>query len=259
MATHGYGAQITRRTFERARELLDISQDTTLRISVLYGLWVGHIMAIGTHQALQMAIDLLNAGHADEDEQALLVAHRLAGSTYLESGDWARATSHLEQALTIFDKDTTRHSNLSALYGMDPGASACSNLAVAAHVCGFPARAMALAARVRAMADNVSHAIARAPRRTSLTRTPASSTASIETRPDDPDPDNTAMHASLRASAASACRFADGLPETISLAINSSVMSTPVNAFAERPSERTMANSFCCKASRDSGIHSCNP
>ena len=66
-------------------------------------------------------------------------------------------------SLTIFDMDTPRHSNLSARYGMDPGASACSNLAVAAHVCGFPAKAMALAARVRTMADNVSHAIARAP------------------------------------------------------------------------------------------------
>jgi class 3 adenylate cyclase/predicted ATPase len=163
MATYGYGAQITRQTFERARELLDINQDATLRISVIYGLWVGHMMAVGTHQASQMAADLLNAGQADDDEQTLLVAHRLAGSTCLESGDWARATSHLEQALTIYDKDVARFSNLSALYGMDPGASACSNLAVAVHVAGFPARALALAARVRSMAENVSQAIARAP------------------------------------------------------------------------------------------------
>lgn len=163
MATHGYGAQITRSTFERARELLDINQDTTLRISVLYGLWVGYIMAVGTRQALQMASDLLAAGQADEDPQALLVGHRLAGSTYLESGDWAQATAHLEQALSLYDTDASRYANLSALYGMDPAASACSNLAVAVHVAGFPTRARALAARVRAMAESVSHAIARAP------------------------------------------------------------------------------------------------
>ena len=163
MATSGYGAQTTRQTFERARELLDISQDTTLRISVVYGLWSGYIMAIGTQQALQMAIDLLNAGQADRDEQTLLVAHRLVGSACLESGDWVHATSHLERALAIYDANPSHHANLSALYGMDPAASACSNLAVAVHVAGFPARAMALAARVRSMADSVSHAIARAP------------------------------------------------------------------------------------------------
>jgi len=163
MATFGYGAQTTRHTFERARELLDIGQDTTLRISVVYGLWSGYIMAVGTQQALQMAIDLLNAGRADGDEQTLLVAHRLVGSAYLESGDWVRATSHLEQALAIYDADPSHHANLSALYGMDPAASACSNLAVAVHVAGFPARAVTLSARVRRMADSVSHAIARAP------------------------------------------------------------------------------------------------
>jgi class 3 adenylate cyclase/tetratricopeptide (TPR) repeat protein len=163
MATLGYGAQATRQSFERARELLEVTQETALRIPVVYGLWIAYIMAVGTPQAIRMAVDLLAAGEADADEQTQLVAHRLAGSGYLACGRWALARSHFERAVAIHDRDPARFGNLAAQYGMEPGAAACSSLAVVMHVAGFAEQGAALAARARALAGNVRHANARAP------------------------------------------------------------------------------------------------
>ena len=122
--TMGYAAPEVEATYARARELCEQVGETPQLFRVLWGLWAFYLVRTALGTALGLAERCLRLADNVRDPALQLEAHRNLGATLLWHGELARARSHLEQAIALYDPE--QHASHAFVYGQDPGvASLC--------------------------------------------------------------------------------------------------------------------------------------
>ena len=159
IATRGYGAPETTEAFARARTAAS-DKDTSDRLSVDYGLWVGsylrgELTSMRAHAAAFFSDIEPNPGVPEAS-----VAHRAAGITHWFAGEYLGARSKLEQALALFQPG--RDDDLAFRFGHDPGVGAMLYLAITVWPMGEISRALSLIECAAARIANVTHVGTRA-------------------------------------------------------------------------------------------------
>ncbi|MDP6876490.1 MAG: AAA family ATPase [Alphaproteobacteria bacterium] len=156
LARAGYGADETISAFEYALALADKVGDTPMRYSVLYGLWAGLFLRAEYAEALSQAEALILLAETSTETAPLVVANRLAGLSLCLQGRFARAQTHFDRALSIYDP--LQHTGLENQFGQDIGMSVHCYLALNLMACGETRRAEEHAQKSEEAALAISHA-----------------------------------------------------------------------------------------------------
>jgi len=146
-----YRSAVTWRAFGRAYELLDADPEGDVRPAVLHGIWWCCVARGELRESLtwaQRALDELQDYPADS---AHLVAHRILGSSYLYTGEFESARTHLTQALDLYDP--RRHAGMAAQYGIDFGAAAACHLGFTLILLGYLEQGTTLVRKAREIAS----------------------------------------------------------------------------------------------------------
>jgi len=150
LALYGYAAPETAEIFARAEQLAQRTDKPLQYYSVLYGLWVTHVINGRIAEGGELARRFLErACQGDEKDAYCCIGHRMAGNTHFYRGNLSAASEHLEQSLSLYDPQ--RHHKLSLHFGSD--------LSVAARI--YLAWCDALKGRTQSAVDHVDRAIAR--------------------------------------------------------------------------------------------------
>jgi predicted ATPase len=96
IASYGYAAPKLREALLRARALMDDSTDALQKFSVLYGLWASYYVAVELAKQQETAREFLAEAERANDVAVLCVAHRLVGTTYVQTGEFAAGLRHLK-------------------------------------------------------------------------------------------------------------------------------------------------------------------
>jgi class 3 adenylate cyclase/tetratricopeptide (TPR) repeat protein len=153
MWSRGYSAVETKAAFTRAQELATGIDDASERFTAHYGLWLGTFLRGELGIAREMAETFVaGANHGERIAQA--VAQRFLGLTCFCQGDFLAAQTHLEEALSIFDRERDREAGLRFA---DTAASASVYLAHTSRVLGEVARARELMEQGVARAVECAH------------------------------------------------------------------------------------------------------
>jgi class 3 adenylate cyclase/predicted ATPase len=128
IAGFGYGAAETAAEFARALTLLRELGESPLWVSVYYGNWAVRYVQAAHQDARLLADEMVAQAEGRRDEIAVLVAHRILGTSQTMLGRSGEALDHLERALQLYDP--ARHRPLATLVGQDPGAAALAYKAI---------------------------------------------------------------------------------------------------------------------------------
>ena len=126
----------------RARALCERINETRRLFPVLWGLW--YVEHVRGNQDLdrQMGERLLEVARANDDRDQLLEAHHSLWPILLERGEFARASTHLEQGYALYDP--AKHRGYTFLYGNhDPGVCCRTTAARRLWLIGFPDQGLA--------------------------------------------------------------------------------------------------------------------
>ena len=140
IAARGYTATETAQAFKRAEELVDSIGDTRQRYSVLYGIFVGHLIAGQVSLASAPMDRMIELASADGDEAYLCMVYRLRGSLSFFRGDLAAAHKELTQAIALYSPRVRER--LALHFGPDSGAAAEIFLAMTQWLEGLPDSAL---------------------------------------------------------------------------------------------------------------------
>jgi class 3 adenylate cyclase/tetratricopeptide (TPR) repeat protein len=126
----------------RAREIVDLLDDTSRRFPVLWGLWFVNYSRGRYPAAHDAGEQLLEAARSGEDTGQLLEAHHSLWATLTAMGRPTAAVIHQERGIALYDRE--RHAAQTFLYGgHDPGACCRYQLALNRWLLGHPDRALA--------------------------------------------------------------------------------------------------------------------
>ena len=153
MWSRGYSAVETKAAFTRAQELAAGIDDAAERFTTYYGLWLGTFLRGELGIAREMA-EAFIAGANHEERITQAVARRFLGLTCFCQGDFTAAQTHLEEALSTFDRERDREAGLRFA---DTAASAAVYLAHTSRVMGEVARARELMEQGVARAVECAH------------------------------------------------------------------------------------------------------
>jgi class 3 adenylate cyclase/tetratricopeptide (TPR) repeat protein len=101
IAVRGYSSDETRHSFEQACELCTQLHDPKRTIQALFGLWGYYWMTARHDRAMEIGQTLLVNAESLNDPAALIVGHRVIGSTLFTLGEFVEARKHLEQVLSL--------------------------------------------------------------------------------------------------------------------------------------------------------------
>jgi len=141
IAAHGYSADDTRSSFERARALSEELGDPRKEIQATFGLALHYWMRAQHDRATALGGTMLAKAEELKDPIALTVAHRVLGSTLFTLGDFVRAHEHLERAVALKQAVTQEARSLFLSYAVDPGIAAQLILAWDTWNLGYPEQA----------------------------------------------------------------------------------------------------------------------
>jgi class 3 adenylate cyclase/predicted ATPase len=114
-----YGASEVRDAYERAEKLCRQSGNTEGLFPALRGLWNYHVLRCELEQASELAKQLLDLAQGSEKPEHLLMAFRIAGTTYFQVGQVKVGNDYFELGI---DQYVPSHAHSSVLlYGEDPG------------------------------------------------------------------------------------------------------------------------------------------
>ena len=154
IAIYGYTGEQTSQAYARARELMDFG-DLDQRVRVLFGLYIGDLLggeletaAVPVRQMFDLVMPRTNTGY-------ICLAYRVDGVVALYNGDLARARSHLQKAIDLYDEK--QHGDLAFRFGSNLGISAQAWLVVALWLLGQPDAARRLAEETAAAARSNGH------------------------------------------------------------------------------------------------------
>ena len=156
IALHGYSADVTRKSFERASELSAQVGEPRKEIQAIFGQW-GHFWMRAQHaRAIELSETLLAKAELLHDDMVRVVAHRCLGSTLFTLGRFEPARAHLERALTIRPQEIAEGS-LFSIYAVEPSIAARLMLAWDLWILGYPDQARATALEALGHAEDRSH------------------------------------------------------------------------------------------------------
>jgi predicted ATPase len=154
-STKGFAALEVERVYGRAWELSRQVGETPQRIQALRGL-CGFYFLRAEHQTThELGEQLLTMAQSVDDPAFLLEAHRVLGMTLYYRGELTAAREHLEQGIALYDP--RRHYAHAFLYGLDPGVSCRSYVALTLHLLGYPEQALQRSHEALALAQQLSH------------------------------------------------------------------------------------------------------
>jgi DNA-binding winged helix-turn-helix (wHTH) protein/tetratricopeptide (TPR) repeat protein len=140
IAAHGYTAEETTLAFKRAGELVDSIGDTRQRYSVLYGIFVGHLIA-GQIGFASAPIERMTAlATAEGNDAYLCMVYRLRGGLSFFHGDLPAAHKEFTQAIALYSPEVRQR--LALHFGPDSGAAAEIFLAMTEWLEGLPDSAL---------------------------------------------------------------------------------------------------------------------
>jgi len=140
IAARGYTAAETTLAFRRAGELVDAIGDTRQRYAVLYGIFVGHLIAGQIGLAAAPIERLTELAAADGDEAYQCMVYRLRGGLSFFHGDLPAAHKELARALAFYSPQARQR--LALHFGPDSGAAAEIFLAMTEWLEGLPDSAL---------------------------------------------------------------------------------------------------------------------
>ena len=147
----GFGSEESKAAFVQARELAGELENPAERSSAYYGAWLASFTRAEIAQAQETAEAFLKDATPRPGSPEAGLAHRSYGLTRWFQGDFVGAREHVEQVLTIYDRDRDRE--LAFKYGLDYGITTMSILALVLWPLGEFDRARRIAE------DAVSHAL----------------------------------------------------------------------------------------------------
>ncbi|MFN0300538.1 MAG: AAA family ATPase [Burkholderiales bacterium] len=139
ISVRGYSADETRQSFERACELSTRAVDPQRSIQALFGLWGHHWMAARHDRAIEIGQTLLAKAESLNDRTALVVGHRVLGSTLFTLGEFVDARARLEQALSLAK---SQDDGAASAFAVSPRVAAQLILAWDLWILGFPDQAL---------------------------------------------------------------------------------------------------------------------
>jgi predicted ATPase len=126
MQTKGYAAPETQASLdqahlyiERAEALGEPPEDPLLLFSVLYGFWVGNLIAFNGDVIRGLAAKVLALAERQGLTVPLMMADRLMGITLMCAGDIVQGRAHLDRAIALYDP--VKHRPLATRSFAQPG------------------------------------------------------------------------------------------------------------------------------------------
>jgi class 3 adenylate cyclase/predicted ATPase len=104
IAIKGYNADEAAATLNRALELGRKLGEVTRLFPALYGIWVNRLVDGKYKESLQLGEDFLREAE-NQDRAPRLIGHRLCGVSLFSLGDLSGASDHLQQSLTLYDRE----------------------------------------------------------------------------------------------------------------------------------------------------------
>src|SRR5207248_3857752 len=104
IAIKGYNADEAAATLNRALGLGRKLGEVTRLFPVLYGIWVNRLVDGKYADSFRLGEAFLREAQ-NQDRAPRLIGHRLCGVSRFSLGDLARASDHLQQSLTLYDRE----------------------------------------------------------------------------------------------------------------------------------------------------------
>jgi class 3 adenylate cyclase/predicted ATPase len=140
IAVSGYSSDDTRRSFERACSLSAQLGEPQKEMQAIFGLWGHYWMRARHDRAIGLGVTLLARAELIRDPVAVVVGHRMLGSTLFTLGDFIRAREHLERAIALAERPDIE--GLSVAYAVDPRIAARLMLAWDLWILGYAKQAL---------------------------------------------------------------------------------------------------------------------
>jgi predicted ATPase len=164
MHAKGYAAPETKASVERARALIDRAEslgeppdDPLVLFPVLYGFWVASYIAFSGDTLRDLAAQFLTLAEKQGSTGPLAVGHRLMGTSLLCTGDAAKARTHLDRAVALYDP--AEHRSLATQFGQDVRVVILSYRSLASWRLGYPEAAVVDSDQALKDAREIGHAV----------------------------------------------------------------------------------------------------
>jgi hypothetical protein len=119
IADRGYAAPETKKVLLEAKTLFDDLSDPSHKLAILYMSWASHYVGGEVSKQADAATEFLVEAERHNDTGLLCIAHRLLGTTYVTTGEFAAGLHHLERARALYNAEhDTRYKHQ---YGQDIG------------------------------------------------------------------------------------------------------------------------------------------
>src|SRR5208282_6280909 len=105
IAVKGWASAETERAYSRARALAERLDESSALFSVLFGLWVNHLVRSHFHAAYEIGEELLSLATRTEAPTLLLQANQALGDTLYHMGEFHRARTYLETTLSLCGRE----------------------------------------------------------------------------------------------------------------------------------------------------------
>ena len=138
--TEGYGSETTGESLQRGRELGRHFEDLPQQAVLRYAMHRFHATRGDNPNALAEAEALLVVAEKYRTADFQLAAHTSCGAARLWMGEFSAARTHLEEALTWYDRRKCR--DIIALFGDDTGVFCMAFLSASLWILGFPDQAL---------------------------------------------------------------------------------------------------------------------
>ena len=155
IATRGFAAPETEKTFSRAWELCGQLGRIPERFHVLSGLWNFYVVATRLQKAQELAQELLALAETSPDLSLALPAHRALGETSFWLGDLALAREHLERVIAIYQPKY--HQREAFRTGQDPAVVSLGFLSWTLWSLGYPDQSLTRGREALSLARSLNH------------------------------------------------------------------------------------------------------
>jgi predicted ATPase/class 3 adenylate cyclase len=155
IAAKGFGAKETVFALNRALKLCNKLDASPQIFPVLSGLVGAHLMSSEIESARASAQDLLNLAQNRNDRTALLMGHRLLGTSLFVLGELAAAKRELQSAMELYDLE--QHAPLALTFSQDFKATAETYLGLTCVLLGDTEGGLAHSRNALAHAEQLRH------------------------------------------------------------------------------------------------------
>jgi tetratricopeptide (TPR) repeat protein len=153
IAVRGYAAAETREAFARALTLCVKLGNPPEYFQALFGLWGHSWMGGKNDQALAIAHDFMSRSRASGNDDLLMMAHRIMGSTLLTVGEFQSSRLHFEETVAL--SHSTSRRPLYDLYMVEPQVASLLLLSWDLWFLGYPDQSLARVSEALALAQNL--------------------------------------------------------------------------------------------------------